>query len=172
VIRPEWRPITQTSTKPPLLFILQFIHSFSLTHTNNPSIESSILLLPLLSHLLPYSHYVPTTPTVIHSIFLFLLFIFIYILSICIKPLFYFKFKFIKIHFGGFCFSLPTNFTVRLLPNFINQFVVKFLSLGLIMEIQISFTFFATYMHIVIDLCFDLCGTFQFFILFKLEKKN
>jgi hypothetical protein len=62
--------------------------------------------------------------------------------------------------------------TTEFYQFFFYQFVVKLLSLGLILEIQISLMFLATYMHIVIDLCFDLCGTFQFFILFKLEKKK
>jgi hypothetical protein len=103
VIRPEWRPITQTSTKPPLLFILQFIHSFSLTHTNNPSIESSILL-PLLSHLLPYSPLRTNNANGDSFNFpLFIIHIYIYSLDLH-QTLILLKFKFIKIHFGGFAF--------------------------------------------------------------------
>jgi hypothetical protein len=162
VIRPEWRPITQTSTKPPLLFILQFIHSFSLTHTNNPSIESSILL-PLLSHLLPYSP-LRTNNANGDSIIFPLSFIHIIFSRSASNPYFIFKSKFTL----GVLLFLADKAHCEITTEFYQFFFINLLSLGLIMEIQISLMFLATYMHIVIDLCFDLCGTFQFFILFKL----
>jgi hypothetical protein len=166
VIRPEWRPITQTSTKPPLLFILQFIHSFSLTHTNNPSIESSILL-PLLSHLLPYSP-LRTNNANGDSFNFPLSFIHIIFSRSASNPYFIFKSKFILGVLLFLADKAHCEITTEFYQFFFYQFVVKLLSLGLILEIQISLMFLATYMHIVIDLCFDLCGTFQFFILFKL----